>query len=47
MRQHPRLCKPVETVIAYLEAASLDLATAEAEAEAEIQTAGQYLPLEI
>ena len=29
MRQHPRLAKPLETVLAYLEAASLDLATAE------------------
>ena len=31
MRQHPRLSKPLETVLAYLEAASLDLATAEEE----------------
>lgn len=31
MRQHPRLAKPLETVLAYLEAASLDLATAEEE----------------
>lgn len=32
MRQHSRLSKPLETVLAYLEAASLDLATAEEEA---------------
>lgn len=31
MRQHPRVAKPLETVLAYLEAASLDLATAEEE----------------
>ena len=34
MRQHPRLAKPLETVLAYLEAASLDLATAEEEGSA-------------
>lgn len=41
MRQHPRLAKPLETVLAFLEAASLDLATAEEEGAA--QQGGNYL----
>lgn len=37
MRQHPRLSKPLETVLAYLEAASLDLATAEEESATAVE----------
>lgn len=42
MRQHPRLAKPLETALAYLEAASLDLATAEHEAGA-VEAGGNLL----
>ena len=43
MRQHPRLGKPLETVLAYLEAASLDLATAEEEGPTPVSPSGQSL----
>ena len=42
MRRHPRASKPLDTVLAYLEAASLDLAAAEEEGGAAAEpTAGE------
>ena len=43
MRQHPRLAVPLETALAYLEAASLDLATAEEEAGVGVPGAQSWL----